>query len=143
MLLDVEKYLSIPFVDGGRPPDPGLDCWGLVMLVYKDLKHVDLPPYTRVNHTRITEVSHTIREQARLFRRVGGRRWYIHTKLDPDTYYKPPLIVVMRNHPVYYNHTAIWIGEDKILHTTPTQGVHVDRLTRPRLDRIEGWYDYV
>ena len=33
----MRKYIGIPFVDGGRDPATGLDCWGLFMVVQKEL----------------------------------------------------------------------------------------------------------
>lgn len=33
--MDVNEYIGIPWVAGGRDPS-GLDCWGLVMQIYLD-----------------------------------------------------------------------------------------------------------
>ncbi len=32
-----EKYIGIPYVHAGRDPKIGLDCYGLVMLYYKEI----------------------------------------------------------------------------------------------------------
>lgn len=32
----VNDYLQIPWLEGGREPQTGVDCWGLVLLVYAD-----------------------------------------------------------------------------------------------------------
>ena len=37
-------YVGIPFVEKGRDRK-GLDCWGLVRLIYKDVKGVELPSW--------------------------------------------------------------------------------------------------
>ncbi|WP_182525733.1 transglycosylase SLT domain-containing protein [Nocardioides dongkuii] len=42
VVAEARKYLGIPYVWGGTDPDKGLDCSGLVQLVYKNLG-VDLP----------------------------------------------------------------------------------------------------
>jgi hypothetical protein len=33
----VDKYVGIPYVDNGRDPAVGLDCWGFVISIIKDL----------------------------------------------------------------------------------------------------------
>jgi cell wall-associated NlpC family hydrolase len=47
---EAKKYLGIPYVWGGTDPNKGLDCSGLVQLVYKNLG-IDLP---RVSYQQAT-----------------------------------------------------------------------------------------
>ena len=42
--MDASRYVGIPFKDHGRGPD-GVDCWGLVRMVYRNHLDVDLPEY--------------------------------------------------------------------------------------------------
>lgn len=44
-MISTDKYLDIPYVDHGRSVD-GLDCWGLVWLVYKNEFGIDLPSWS-------------------------------------------------------------------------------------------------
>lgn len=44
---DFSRYVGVPYVEGGRDVqrDGGLDCWGLVRLVYAEQYGVNLPAY--------------------------------------------------------------------------------------------------
>lgn len=46
VVAEAEKYLGVPYVWGGTDPDSGLDCSGLVQLVYRNLG-IDLPRVSR------------------------------------------------------------------------------------------------
>ncbi|MEV7431633.1 transglycosylase SLT domain-containing protein [Nocardioides sp. NPDC092400] len=46
VVAQAEKYLGVPYVWGGTDPAKGLDCSGLVQLVYRDLG-IDLPRVSR------------------------------------------------------------------------------------------------
>lgn len=35
----VNRYLKVPYLAGGSNPSEGLNCWGLVKAVYRDLGH--------------------------------------------------------------------------------------------------------
>ena len=42
MIMDFSKYIGIPYLDKGRDYN-GVDCYGLLYLVYKDIKKIILP----------------------------------------------------------------------------------------------------
>lgn len=137
-VVDVMQYMGVPFVYGGRERETGLDCWGLVRCVFADCG-VELPSYTRVQADRNSEVSHTIREQQRLYTEVKDWRWLLLVKNKGRS--GPPMIVTMRNGGVVANHVGVWIGGIEILHTTPAAGVSILRLDSDRKRRrIEGWF---
>lgn len=47
-MIDVEKYLFVPYVPGGRDPH-GFDCWGLTLLVRRELGLPELEGPTDAN----------------------------------------------------------------------------------------------
>jgi cell wall-associated NlpC family hydrolase len=44
MLNKIEELVGIQFVDGGRTPEEGFDCWGLVKWIYH-MRGIELPNY--------------------------------------------------------------------------------------------------
>ena len=40
-----EELVGVPFVDGGRDPGKGLDCWGLVREAYKRITNREMADF--------------------------------------------------------------------------------------------------
>ncbi|WP_127480794.1 transglycosylase SLT domain-containing protein [Nocardioides pantholopis] len=95
VVAEAEKYLGIPYVWGGTDPDRGLDCSGLVQLVYKNLG-VDLPRVSRDQATAGQPVASMDQAQ--------------------------PGDLLAFNSPV--SHIGIYIGDGKMIHA-PRPGAQV------------------
>jgi len=67
MRVNVNDYVGIPFVPGGRSKS-GCDCWGLVCVVYRDFR-IELPDYFG---TSVDDASAF--ERARIDA-IGKRQW--------------------------------------------------------------------
>ena len=96
---EAKKYLGLPYVWGGTDPKVGLDCSGLVQLVYKNLG-VDLP---RVSYQQATE----------------GRA------VPSMAQARPGDLLAFGSPSV--NHIAIYIGGGKMIHA-PRTGKNVEIL---------------
>ena len=59
------KYLNIPYLADGRGWD-GADCWGLVRLVLKEEKGLDLPSYGEISSEELLQIHKKIKEQVEL-----------------------------------------------------------------------------
>ncbi|WP_218220607.1 C40 family peptidase [Nesterenkonia sp. Act20] len=86
VVAQAKKYLGVPYVWGGTNPDVGLDCSGLVQLVFKDLG-VKVP---RVTYDQL---------------KTG-------TEIPTLAQARPGDLIVTRNG----DHIGIYAGDNKILH---------------------------
>lgn len=50
------KYVGLPFKDKGRD-FTGVDCWGLVRLIYKEELKIELPTYGEISATDLSAVA--------------------------------------------------------------------------------------
>lgn len=55
----VSQYIGIPYLDHGRDLH-GLDCWGLVRLVYRDQLNIELPSYAEISAEDLLRASRAI-----------------------------------------------------------------------------------
>ena len=97
VVAEARQYLGIPYVWGGTDPQKGLDCSGLVQLVYKNLG-IDLP---RVSYQQATQ----------------GQKV---ASLDQA---RPGDLLAFGSPRV--NHIAIYIGDGKMIHA-PRPGEKVE-----------------
>jgi len=122
--------IGIPFKDGGRSID-GLDCYGLVMEVYRR-KGINLPEY----------YAPALDESAVSTQIEAAKALPIWQKAEAAN---PPLLAVMaiKFNSIHCNHTGVYIGNGFFIHTRERIGVNIDRISSPAWRRrIEGFYVY-
>ncbi|MGH3497795.1 MAG: transglycosylase SLT domain-containing protein [Nocardioidaceae bacterium] len=92
---DAKKYLGVPYVWGGTDPKTGLDCSGLVQVVYRDLG-VDLP-------------------------RVAADQAHVGTAV-PDLAHAQPGDILAFGDPAH--HVGIYVGDNQMIES-PRPGLAV------------------
>lgn len=55
----VNKYVGLPFKDGGRDRN-GVDCWGLIRLIYQQELRIDLPTYGEISAEDLARVAEAV-----------------------------------------------------------------------------------
>jgi cell wall-associated NlpC family hydrolase len=117
--------IGLPFVDGGRDPTSGLDCWGLSTEVFRRYG-IELPDY-KISCEDASSINHEVKEQKQFWCRCEGE-------------IPVPALVVIR-FSVYCDHTGVYIGNGRFIHTRKEVGVNIDRIDSPAwAKRIEGFY---
>jgi cell wall-associated NlpC family hydrolase len=122
----IDKYLGIPYVHLGRTM-AGLDCYGLIILVYKDLGFdlIDIVDYEKKWAAKGNDL--IIENYQKQWVRVEEPKLF-------DT-------VVFRGMKGIAQHAGIFLGNDKFLHCVDGPGVVVGNLNVNLYNqRIEGYF---
>lgn len=126
--MDFTSYQFIPVKPGGRDRE-GLDCWGLVALIYKEMRGIDLPLYENVNWRDSREVWLTIAAQEKL-------NWCpvaVHERAAYD-------VVVLRLKGIPW-HVGVLVDHNRFIHADPLRGIHIERLNAIHWkSRVEGCF---
>lgn len=123
-------FIGIPYLDRGRDPAVGLDCWGLPMLFYRRLMGIELPSLldgygSADDHAGVTALVRlqcagwTRRERpvfgSLVTLNIAGKPW----------------------------HVGICLDERHMLHTMEDLGSIIDRFDSPRwAPRVEAFWSY-
>lgn len=59
-----EKYVGLPFVDGGRDWR-GVDCWGLVKLILQYEKGIHVPSYGEISACELLKVAEMVSDETK------------------------------------------------------------------------------
>lgn len=116
-MIDYSRFIGLEYKCRARGPNK-VDCYGLCVLVYKNILGIELPDHLEVDY---------------------NDKWYKEGKnciLDNiknnwDRVNKPfkihDLIVLYNGTTIFPNHTALWLGNNKILHIYESTTSHIDK----------------
>lgn len=124
----VEDLIGVPFVNGGRNVAEGLDCWGLVMEVFRRYGQT-IPDFT-VDAFACQAIDALAGQE------METRHW--------EQMYEPledyvPLVALIRIHPVHISHAGVYLGQNQIIHTIQYTGCVISQ-RHTFGNRIEGYY---
>jgi hypothetical protein len=123
------KYIDIPYVDRGRDSS-GLDCWGLVRLVYSDRYNIELPSFYHSYNT-VKDIHRTSEVIA-----VHKEQWNALSTPEVGC-------VVLFRIMGHDTHVGVYIGDNKFLHIRPGTNSAIESLDSVHWNkRISGYYKY-
>jgi cell wall-associated NlpC family hydrolase len=125
---DFDKYVGIPWLDGGRTR-AGVDCWGLFRLVYDEVLGVELPSFSEDYTTALDrQVIGKLIE--------GGKDSWTPIQL-PDPGDGALLYIANRAH------IGVVVGNGYMLHIEKGAGSVIESYYSMRIQQmLEGFYRY-
>ena len=132
-MADLTDLIGTPFANRGRSREEGFDCYGLVKEVFRRYGY-EIPEYDmQYNYDDMCRVNELIE---------GNIHNYPWKEIKEP---KAPCLIAMRfgSPEGVVNHTAVYIGGGRFIHTRERIGVCIDRLSSPAWRRvIVGFYEF-
>lgn len=126
--MNFEKYIGIPYAEKGRD-ETGLDCWGLVRLVYKNELNIDLPSFSAEYDTSDNERLEELFAQYK-------EGWESTDTAEVGD------VVIFRIFG-YESHIGVCVGDNKFLHVREARDSVIESLDNPKWSRrITGFFKY-
>lgn len=126
----ITNYVGLPFLELGRSSS-GIDCWGLVKLVYKDRLDVMLPDY--LEYSSVGEKSEV--------EAVINKGKQIHWEKVSNPEQLDVILFNIYNRPL---HVGVVLDSFQFMHSPQDNFVRVENFTdRIWKNRVEGFYRYV
>ena len=116
-MIDVSKYIGIPFRDGGRGWD-GLDCWGLVLLAWKEEMGVSMPDMGDEYSSAFARG-----DVSGLFGKYTSQNWNEDVTALP----RRPLDVLVFRFGPFELHAGLWVAPGEMLHVMQGMETAVER----------------
>ena len=130
-LPNLADLIGVPFLDKGRDPKRGLDCWGLVLEVQRRIGNA-VPDYAVTSCYASGECDAWVRGES-----VGGKWVDVDEPLPGD-------IVVMEtnpNMPGCIDHCGVFIGGGRFIHAIQKHEVSAPKLRLASMfGKVRGFY---
>ncbi len=127
------RAIAVPFINKGRSW-AGWDCWGAVVLFYREVLGINLPSYT----ADYSDAGGSV-ESREVLRQLITRhlpKWTSVARVEPGD-------VVLLNIGGRPIHVGLALGDGRMLHAERKVGTLVERLSSPIwARRVEGFYRY-
>ena len=122
------KWLGIPFKDDAAEGSfESCNCWGLVRLYYKEELGITLPVFS-IPEIDVNKIAIALDENKSLYAKLN----------QPEINCIIPIRYVNQH---YVDHVALYIGNNRLLHTNCRVGSHILKLNSPLIQRrLSGYY---
>lgn len=128
-MFNFRDYLGIKYKHLGRDKRKGLDCWGLILNIYKDYYEIDLPDLQNY-------------EQDWSYK---GNNYIMDRYTDEWSRIQVPqkfCLVLIKNAHNIVNHAGVYIGNNRFIHCCRA-GVVISRIDDFWKPKIEGYFKKV
>lgn len=131
------KYERVPFVEKGRVMD-GADCWGLVRIILKEERGIDLPDYLGVYNEDFKKWSQDERTALEeIMKAEADQKWQEVTRPQPFD-------VILMKMKGFATHVGIVIDRQRMIHCQEGIGTSIEKFNSIRWsDNVVGFYRWV
>lgn len=131
----MDRFIGIPFREN-QSSFKGTDCWGLVCLFYREIFRIELPHYQVACADAVLR-ARTI--NGMVDRELTTGKW---RKVDHFEFGNVVLLSTNSKAVMLKNHIGVFVGDNRILHTTRILGSHKVRADSHMAGLIQGYYEY-
>lgn len=129
--MNFDDYVGLPFLEGGRDR-AGIDCWGILRLVYAERFGVDLPSFTG---------AYTLADKQATTDLMAGHMGPWREVKDGSEKIGDGLLMAARRSP---SHIGIVVGNGRVLHIESRAGSVIEEYRASRLRRrLLGFYRHI
>lgn len=122
---------TLPYIEGGRTKQ-GADCWGLVVLLYKELFNITLTEYGDITLPSIKECHQTSK---RLQQELVNQKMFYEVS-SPE--FGDVILLNVLGEPL---HIGFCLDSKTMIHTGRKHGVVIENFTEMKWERkIAGFY---